>query len=123
MRMHGRKLHRFESQFQGFSVRSILLVAGILLSACASSSETLRTAGDVFRDCRECPQKVAVAGGQFMMGDMYFGYEDHRPVHRISVQDFAISAAARLRGRLFKEKGQASHAIALPNHPRAAIYA
>ncbi len=33
---------------------------------------------------------VAIARGQFMMGDMYFGYEDHRPVHRVSVQDFAI---------------------------------
>ena len=71
-------------------MRAIIFVAGILLSACASSDEPSRTAGEVFRDCRGCPEMVALPSGQFMMGDWYFGYDCHRPVHRESVGDFAI---------------------------------
>jgi formylglycine-generating enzyme required for sulfatase activity len=70
-------------------VRAILLVAGIFLSACASSSEPSRTAGDVFRDCRDCPEMVAIPSGQFMM-DGYFDGDVRRPLHRVSVADFAI---------------------------------
>ncbi len=71
-------------------MRAILLVAALVLSACATSSAAPRTAGDVFRDCRDCPQMVAIPGGQFMMSGDDFEDGSRRPIQRVSVQDFAI---------------------------------
>ncbi len=71
-------------------MRANLLVGALLLSACASSPDSSRTAGDVFRDCRDCPQMVAMPGGQFMMSGYDFEDGSRRPIQRVSVQDFAI---------------------------------
>ena len=40
----------------------------------------------MFRDCADCPEMVAIPGGQFMMGDRSYGHG----IHRVSVPDFAI---------------------------------
>jgi len=46
-------------------------------------------AGDVFRDCRDCPEMVVVAAGEFDMGANDFDVE--KPVHRVTIaKPFAI---------------------------------
>jgi formylglycine-generating enzyme required for sulfatase activity len=46
-------------------------------------------AGDVFRDCRECPELVVVPAGEFEMGSNDFDFE--KPVHRVMIaKTFAI---------------------------------
>jgi formylglycine-generating enzyme required for sulfatase activity len=46
-------------------------------------------AGDVFRDCRECPEMVVVPVGEFDMGSADFDVE--KPVHRVTIaKAFAI---------------------------------
>jgi len=45
--------------------------------------------GDVFRDCRECPEMVVVPVGEFDMGSNDFDFE--KPVHRVTIaKAFAI---------------------------------
>jgi formylglycine-generating enzyme required for sulfatase activity len=46
-------------------------------------------AGDVFRDCQECPEMVVVPTGEFDMGSAELEYE--KPVHRVAIaKAFAI---------------------------------
>src|SRR4030095_357710 len=46
-------------------------------------------AGDVFRDCRECPEMVVVPAGEFDMGSNDFEYE--KPIHKVTIaKGFAI---------------------------------
>ena len=46
-------------------------------------------AGDVFRDCRECPELVVVPVGEFDMGSNDFDFE--KPVHKVTIgKAFAI---------------------------------
>ena len=50
----------------------------------------IHQAGDVFRDCAECPEMVVIPAGSFMMGsppseEGRFGNEG--PVHRVTIQD------------------------------------
>ncbi|MFL5000069.1 MAG: SUMF1/EgtB/PvdO family nonheme iron enzyme [Xanthobacteraceae bacterium] len=46
-------------------------------------------AGDVFRDCAECPEMVVVPTGEFDMGSAELEYE--KPVHRVAItKPFAI---------------------------------
>jgi formylglycine-generating enzyme required for sulfatase activity len=46
-------------------------------------------AGDVFRDCRECPELVVVPAGDFDMGSNDFEYE--KPIHKVTIpKGFAI---------------------------------
>src|SRR5262249_27107456 len=45
--------------------------------------------GDVFRDCRECPEMVVVPAGEFDMGSNDF--ECEKPVHKLTIaKSFAI---------------------------------
>jgi formylglycine-generating enzyme required for sulfatase activity len=45
--------------------------------------------GDVFRDCRECPEMVVVPAGDFDMGSNDFDFE--KPVHKVTIaRPFAI---------------------------------
>ena len=46
--------------------------------------------GEVFKDCADCPDMVALAGGTFAMGSDKFGPET-KPVHLVSVKPFAMS--------------------------------
>src|SRR5262245_37344611 len=43
---------------------------------------------EVFRDCAECPEMVALTGGTFVMGSDLTA--DTKPVHLVSVVPFAI---------------------------------
>jgi formylglycine-generating enzyme required for sulfatase activity len=46
-------------------------------------------AGDVFRDCSECPEMVVVPAGSFDMGSNDFDYE--KPEHRVTIaRPFAV---------------------------------
>jgi formylglycine-generating enzyme required for sulfatase activity len=40
-------------------------------------------AGDVFRDCRECPEMVVVPPGEFDMGSNDFEFE--KPIHKVAI--------------------------------------
>ena len=48
---------------------------------------------DIIQDCSECPQMVYIPTGSFRMGDIQGGgVYDEKPVHRVSVQAFLMSA-------------------------------
>ena len=50
-------------------------------------------AGDTIQDCPECPQMVYIPTGAFRMGDIQGGGDsDEKPVHRVSVKAFLMSA-------------------------------
>ena len=44
--------------------------------------------GDIFRDCRDCPEMVALRGGEFEMGSAEFPFE--KPQHKVTIKPFAI---------------------------------
>ena len=47
------------------------------------------SAGDVFRDCPECPEMVVVPSGSFRMGSPT--YKNEQPVHRVTIREpFAV---------------------------------
>ena len=49
--------------------------------------------GDIIQDCPECPQMVYIPTGSFYMGDIQGGgYPYEKPVHRVSVKAFLMSA-------------------------------
>ncbi len=55
----------------------------------ADAPRTGVKAGDVFRDCRECPELVVVPAGDFDMGSNDFDFE--KPVHKVTISKaFAI---------------------------------
>jgi formylglycine-generating enzyme required for sulfatase activity len=48
--------------------------------------------GDTFKDCADCPKMVVVPAGAFDMGDLNGGgYNDEKPVHRVTIpHPFAV---------------------------------
>jgi formylglycine-generating enzyme required for sulfatase activity len=54
----------------------------------SESATTGSKAGDVFRDCPDCPEMVVVPAGEFDMGSAELEYE--KPVHRVAIKAFAI---------------------------------
>ena len=59
----------------------------------AREGRLLYKAGDVIQDCSECPQMVYIPAGSFRMGDIQGGGDsDEKPVHRVSVKAFLMSA-------------------------------
>ena len=51
---------------------------------------------ETFRDCSGCPEMVVIPAGSFMMGSPASEtgrYEDEGPVHRVTVQQFALARA------------------------------
>ena len=51
------------------------------------------SAGDVIQDCPACPPMVYIPAGSFRMGDIQGGgASDEKPVHRVSVKAFLMSA-------------------------------
>ena len=59
----------------------------------AREGRLLYKAGDIIQDCPECPQMVYIPTGSFRMGDIQGGgADDERPVHRVSVKAFLMSA-------------------------------
>jgi len=67
-----------------------LLVLGLILGADASAAADAYKPGDVFKDCKVCPEVVVVPAGSFVMGsDGRHKYE--RPAHRVTfAKPFAI---------------------------------
>ncbi len=47
-------------------------------------------ASKLFKDCPECPEMVVVPAGSFEMGREKSGASDERPVHRVTIQNFAL---------------------------------
>ena len=59
----------------------------------AREGRLLYKAGDIIQDCRQCPQMVYIPAGSFRMGDIQGGGgSDEKPVHRVSVKAFLMSA-------------------------------
>ena len=59
----------------------------------AREGRLLYKAGDVIQDCSECPQMVYIPAGSFRMGDIQGGGDSNeKPVHRVSVKAFLMSA-------------------------------
>ena len=59
----------------------------------AREGRLLYKAGDIIQDCRQCPQMVYIPAGSFRMGDIQGGGDsDEKPVHRVSVKAFLMSA-------------------------------
>ena len=74
------------------AMRATLIVFSVLLSACASSSEPPRTAGDAFRDCAECPEMVVIPAGSFDMGD-------NGSTHKVALKAFAMGRTEVTQGQ------------------------
>jgi len=51
-----------------------------------------KKAGQVFRDCPDCPEMVVIPAGSFRMGDLSgSGDDDEKPVHRVTIpRPFAV---------------------------------
>ena len=59
----------------------------------AREGRLLYKAGDIIQDCRQCPQMVYIPAGAFRMGDIQGGGDsDEKPVHRVSIKAFLMSA-------------------------------
>ncbi len=59
-----------------------------------------KRAGQVFRDCADCPEMVVIPAGSFRMGDLNSGgYDDEKPVHRVTIpRPFAVGKYEVTRG-------------------------
>ena len=68
------------------------LFVGLLSNGVASDDAVGNIPGDVFRDCRECPEMVVVPPGSFRMGDLSGGgSSSERPVHIVTITEaFAV---------------------------------
>jgi formylglycine-generating enzyme required for sulfatase activity len=54
------------------------------------SATNMTTPGRVFRDCPDCPEKVVVPAGSFVMGSNDGG-TDEKPVHKVTIaKPFAV---------------------------------
>ena len=59
----------------------------------AREGRLLYKAGDIIQDCPQCPQMVYIPTGSFRMGDIQGGGDSNeKPVHRVSVKAFLMSA-------------------------------
>jgi formylglycine-generating enzyme required for sulfatase activity len=55
-------------------------------------------AGQVFKDCADCPEMVVIPAGNFQMGSND-GDSDEKPVHSVNVKGFAIGKYEVTRGQ------------------------
>jgi formylglycine-generating enzyme required for sulfatase activity len=65
----------------------------IVRSVAAASSEIGHHAGDVFRDCPDCPEMVVIPSGQFTMGSPlseHGRFDSEGPQHNVSVRPLAF---------------------------------
>ena len=65
----------------------------IQAGAVPATPGTGRTAGDVFRDCGDCPEMVVIPAGTFTMGSLASEDErdpDEGPTHPVNVRSFAL---------------------------------
>ena len=58
-----------------------------------TNSRVKQTSGEVIHDCHQCPQMVYIPASSFRMGDIQGGGDsDEKPVHRVSIKAFLMSA-------------------------------
>ncbi len=88
----------------GFIFGDLLQTEGerleLQLAAGIFPEDTIFQPGDVFRDCRECPEMVVLAPGTFLLGDLVGdGAIDERPIRdiripgKLAVGKFEVSQA------------------------------
>ena len=71
----------------------VVKLQGAKQSKPKTNSRVQRTSGDVIQDCPQCPKMVYIPAGAFRMGDIQGGGDsDEKPVHRVSVKAFLMSA-------------------------------
>jgi hypothetical protein len=63
-----------------------------------ATAATGLTAGQVIKDCADCPEMVVLPGGTFQMGSND-GKSDEKPVHSVNVKGFAIGKYEVTRGQ------------------------
>ena len=64
---------------------------GAVAPSGASRSTGARAAGEVFKECSDCPEMVVVPAGQLDMGDRRsIGAPDERPAHAVALKSFAM---------------------------------
>lgn len=67
-----------------------------------SNSVKPSTTAEVFQDCSDCPEMVAIPAGSFEMGSPSYEAgrnENESPVHRVSIRSFAMGRNAITRGQ------------------------
>ena len=70
-------------------IAGVVLVAAALLPAAAQPADTT-PAGQVLRDCRDCPEMIVVPAGRFILGSDELG-NNERPAHEVTIaKPFAI---------------------------------
>ena len=65
-----------------------VMLASVVQLGCSTLREPPRTAGDMFRDCAECPQMVVVPAGSYRMGSPPDAKEqdvDEGPVREVTI--------------------------------------
>ena len=76
----------------------LAFVVMVALAPAAGGAYAQMAAGDVFRDCPECPEMVVIPAGSFMMGSPESEegrYDDEGPAHRVEIgEPFAVGAYA-----------------------------
>lgn len=58
---------------------------------------TARRAGDVFRNCSDCPELVVIPSGSFTMGGNEYDHE--KPEHGVSIMSFALGKTEVTQGQ------------------------
>jgi formylglycine-generating enzyme required for sulfatase activity len=62
---------------------TLLALAGLFAAAAAIAAE--REAGEIFRDCRSCPELVVVPAGRYVMGSNDGRFAAERPAHLVTI--------------------------------------
>ena len=96
----------------GSRMAVLIFLAG--MPAAASAAEPPhRSAGSVFRDCRDCPEMVVIPAGKFLMGAPE-GEKDRTPlegpVHEVTIAPFAA-------GRFDVTRGEWAKFVTATNRP------
>ncbi len=56
-----------------------------------------RQAGQIIKDCSDCPEMVVIAAGSFQMGSE--GAKDEKPAHSVSISPFALAKTEVTQGQ------------------------
>ena len=71
----------------------VVELQGVKQPKAKTNSRVQQKSGEVIQDCPKCPKMVYIPAGSFRMGDIQGGGDDYeKPVHRVSVQAFLMSA-------------------------------
>lgn len=70
-------------------IQLLVLAATLGWGMPAQAQREPAAAGQVFKDCADCPEMVVIPAGSFQMGSNDGGLEE-KPVHTVSVNSFAL---------------------------------